>query len=291
MSGIREALWGVVPQALYEHFKVERPARLRKQQENGRLKHALELSARNSDLHGIHQGQRCFILCNGPSVKRQNIVWLKNEHVLSVSSGYHHPDYAEIKPEYHFIPQLPHGSLTPETAASWFREMDGKLGRAKVFLNHTEEKLVRKEHLFAGRDVRYVTFSGFFADYASLAIPNIAGRIPGVQSVAIMCLMAAMHMGFTKIYLLGTDHDHFLTGQYKYFFDPTILKGVDPSANSEGNLVGALHDEFSALSVLWQQYRAIRLIAEHNGVAIFNATAGGALDEFPRVDFDSIAAS
>ncbi|CAN5464869.1 hypothetical protein BH11PSE4_BH11PSE4_35270 [soil metagenome] len=288
MSDIREALWAVVPQGLYEYFKIRRPARQREQRENHRLRFPLELSARNSDLLDIHKGQRCFILCNGPSVKRQNIAWLKNEHVLSVSSGYHHPDYADIQPEYHFIPQLTYGSLTPETAVTWFREMDSKLGRAKVFLNYTEEQLVRESRLFSGRDVRYLTFSGFFTDYAPLALPDIAGRIPSVQSVAIMCLMAAMHMGFEKIYLLGTDHDHFLTGEYKYFFDPTILKGLDPSANSEGNLVGALYDEFSALSVLWQQYRAIRLMAEHHGIKIFNATAGGALDEFSRVEFETL---
>lgn len=288
MSDLREALWSVVPQGLYEHFKIRRPARLREQQESDRLKHPLALSARNSDLRDRHKGQRCFILCNGPSVKRQDIAWLKDEHVLSVSNGYHHPDYATIQPEYHFIPQLTYGSLTPDTAAIWFREMDGKLGRARVFLNYTEERLVREADLFAGRDVRYMTFSGSFTDYAPLALPDIAGRIPSVQSVAIMCLMAAMHMGFEKIYLLGTDHDHFLTGEYKYFFDPTVLRGLDPSTNSEGNLVGALFDEFSALSMLWQQYRAIRRIAEHHGIAIFNATAGGALDEFPRVEFETL---
>jgi hypothetical protein len=122
-------------------------------------------------------------------------------------------------------------------------------------------------------------------------VPDISGRIPGVQSVAIMCLMAAMYMGFKKIYLLGTDHDHFRTGEYTYFYEPTVLRGKDPSTNAEGKLVGSWYDELSALAVLWGQYRTINLMAERHGIQIFNATAGGELDEFPRANLESLIAS
>lgn len=286
MIDTRKVLWGAIPHALYEYFKVTLPARKRQQQEVHRLRRPLELSARNADLHNLHAAQRCFILCNGPSVNRQNIGVLKNEHVFSVSSGYHHPDYPAINPAYHFVPQLTYGRLTPDDAVAWFREMDSKLGRATLFLNCTEEAMVEHAGLFRGRDVRYVTFTGTFADYDPLAVPDLSGRIPGVQSVAIMCLMAAMYMGFKKIYLLGTDHDHFRTGEYKYFFEPTVLKGKDVATDAEGKLVSGWYDELSGLAVLWGQYRSIKRIAEHHGIQIFNATAGGELDEFSRVSLE-----
>src|SRR4051794_826279 len=106
MISITKALWGVAPHALYEYFRNIRPAQLRRKQEADRLRRSLELSARNIELRDLHKGQRCFILCNGPSVKRQDIAGLRNEHVFSVSSGYHHPDYSIISPVYHFVPQL-----------------------------------------------------------------------------------------------------------------------------------------------------------------------------------------
>jgi hypothetical protein len=134
VSRIAKALWGAVPYALYEHFKITKPAKLRRQLETDRLRRPLELSARNVELRDLHKGQRCFILCNGPSVKRQDISVLRNEHVLSVSSGYQHPDYAAISPAYHFVPQLTYGRLTPDDAITWFREMDSKLGSATLFL-------------------------------------------------------------------------------------------------------------------------------------------------------------
>jgi hypothetical protein len=290
MVDIRKMLWGAMPHALHQHFTVTRPELLRRKQEAERLRHPLQLSARNADLRDLYKGKRCFILCNGPSVKRQDITVLKNEHVMSVSSGYHHPDYSIIAPDYHFVPQLTYGRLTVDDAVTWFREMDSKLGRATLFLNYTEEALVRENGLFAGRDVRYVTFHKTFADYDPLGLPDLSQSIPGVQSVAIMGLMAAMYMGFSSIYLLGTDHDHFRTAQYTYFYEPTVLRGKDPSTDSNGTLVSSWYEELAALTVLWEQYRWIKRIAAHHGIRIFNATAGGELDEFPRIAFETAAA-
>jgi hypothetical protein len=290
MINITKALWGAAPHALYEYFKITRPAQLRQQEEADRLRRPLELSARNVDLRDLHKGERCFILCNGPSVKRQDIGGLRNEHVFSVSSGYHHPDYSAISPAYHFVPQLTYGRLTPDDAVTWFREIDAKLGRTSLFLNYTEQALVEKTGLFREREVRYVTFAGLFSDYDPVAIPDISRRIPAVQSVAIMCLMVAMYMGFREIYLIGTDHDSFRTGEYTYFFEPTVLKGKDPSTDADGKLVGGWYDELSALAVLWGQYRIIKTMAEHHGIQIFNATSGGELDVFPRVRLESVIA-
>jgi hypothetical protein len=112
-----------------------------------------------------------------------------------------------------------------------------------------------------------------------------------VQSVAIMCLMAAMYMGFREIYLIGTDHDSFRTGAYTYFFEPTVLKGKDPSTDTDGKLVAGWYDELSGLAALWGQYRIIKRMAEHHGIQIFNATSGGELDEFPRARLESVIAT
>ncbi|MBX4998474.1 hypothetical protein HJB51_12430 [Rhizobium lentis] len=87
-----------------------------------------------------------------------------------------------------------------------------------LFLNYTEEPVVREEKLFPGRDVRYTVFAGGFSEYPTDALPDIASRIPAVQSVPVMCLMIAMYMGFSEIYLLGTDHDQFTwsVGHYEH---------------------------------------------------------------------------
>ncbi|MGO7544076.1 hypothetical protein ACC680_37060, partial [Rhizobium ruizarguesonis] len=43
----------------------------------------------NRQLAGLHAGQRCFILGNGPSVNDLDLSRLQGENVVTVSSGYH----------------------------------------------------------------------------------------------------------------------------------------------------------------------------------------------------------
>ena len=212
---------------------------------------------------------------------------LKSEHVISVSSGYLHSEYSKIAPAYHCVPQITYGLMSRDDVVTWFREMHEKLGRATLFLNHSEAPVVCEEALFTGRDVRYTVFSGEFSEYPIDVLPDISTRIPAVQSVPVMCLMIAMYLGFSEIYLLGTDHDHFRSGEYKYSFEPTVLRGKDCTVDVSGK-PRSWYAEFIGLAKLWEQYRSIKQIAEHCGVRIFNATAGGELDEFPRVDFASL---
>jgi hypothetical protein len=251
----------------------------------------LKLVMRNRALRNAHWGERCFVLCNAPSVLKQDLRHLEGEAVISVSSGYHHPLFGRIQPRYHCLPQLTYGVLTEDDAVTWFREMHAGLGNAELFLSCTEEQLVRRHGLFAGRTVRYVHFSQDMDQIAGREIPNLAGPVPCVQSVSIMCLMVAMYMGFRNIYLLGVDHDHFKTGEYRYFYSPTVLSGKDHAVNTDGRVLSSRYDEFQVLARLWRQYRHMHEVASANGVAIFNATAGGELDEFRRVEFKSLFAS
>jgi len=248
----------------------------------------LSMLKRNIRFKDLHKGKRCFILCNGPSVNQQNLLPLKDEIVFSVSSGYHHQDYHIFHPKYHCIPQITYTSLfTKDTTIAWFKEMDEKVGDAELFLNISEESLVRENNLFKDRKINYVCMNGKFDDKQSKII-DITGIIPGIQSVPIMCLMIAMYMGFKEIYLIGVEHDSFRTREYKYFYTPTMLAGKDHAVCIDGRIKCSLYDEFHAYAYLWEQYRILKYIAFANNISICNATCGGALDEFERVSLDKV---
>jgi hypothetical protein len=254
------------------------------------LRRRQSLVRRNSELLDRHRGERCFILCNGPSVKNQDLSRLAGEIVFTVANGYHHPLFDIFRPRYHCVPQVGTQQLTETEITAWFREMESRLGSAELFLSTVDEPLVTRDGLFHGRTLHYLFFNGSFDGWPRDDIIDISRDVPGVQSVPIMGLMIAMYMGFKEIFLLGTDHDHFLTGSYTYFYEPTVLKGKDPSADAQGRVLSPRYDQFHELAVLWRQYRAMRNIAEANGVRILNATYGGALDEFPRVTLEEALA-
>lgn len=123
---------------------------------------------------------------------------------------------------------------------------------------------------------------------ADNAIPDLSGIIPRVITVPIMVLMIAMYMGFREIYLLGVDHDWFLKKEYGYFYKET-KPANDAWLKRHGTpLQTTLLEEAPYIGKIWGQYRAIKLIANANGVRIFNATHGGMLDEFERVRLEDV---
>lgn len=97
-------------------------------------------------------------------------------------------------------------------------------------------------------------------------------------------LQLAAHLGFTRMVLLGVDHNYVgepgdvvypHSGQDNHF---------DPNYRSAGELVVKAEPERMA----WGYYQC-RLFAERNGLEILNATPGSKLDTFQTVDLADIA--
>jgi hypothetical protein len=242
----------------------------------------------NATLRDRHKGARCFILCTGPSVKAQDLRRLAGELVISVSNAYLHPDYNLVRPTYHCVPQITYGKLTPERAAAWLADMDKHIGGAEIVLSGEERTLVASHGIFRDRRVHYLHLEGDAWGSDADALPDLTGRLPIPQSVPIMASMLALYMGCTDIYLLGTDHDHFLTGSYTHFYDRSLVTGTDISVGGDGRITTSRYEDFHALGRLWRQYRRLGECARRHGVTIRNATAGGALDEFERVDYNTL---
>lgn len=245
------------------------------------------LLRQNRRFRDRHKGQRVFVLCNGPSVLKQDLLPLRNEIVMSVSNGYLHKDFERIRPKYHFVPKITYGKITEHDAVQWFEEMDSKLGQAELFLAAGEYGLVQRHELFRRRSVHYLCLGRPFLHFER-GIIDICGLVPIISSVPIMCLIAAMYMGFKEIFLLGTDHDSLVTGQYRYSFEPTVLRGKDLFVGADGNTQCPFYVELKSYYFLFNQYRDLKRIAGANGIQIYNATAGGLLDEFPRVNLSDV---
>jgi len=251
------------------------------------IKHK-KIIARNAYFKGLGaENSRCFILCNGPSVRQQNLLPLKNEVVISVASGYLHEQFNAIAPRFHCVPQITYGLMTEADVVDWFNEMDAYLGEAKLILSDTEWNLVNKHQLFKNRDVYYLNMGRTFNDNKK-KIYDLTNMLPGVASAPIMCLMIAMYMGYKNIYLLGTEHDAFKTGAYVYAFQPKVMHGKDLSVQKGGEIKGLLYETLKATTLLWEQYRSIKRITLNNDIKIYNTTFGGALDEFERVDLEKL---
>lgn len=247
----------------------------------------IQILRKNKQYKNIHSGKRCFILCSGPSVRKQNLKPLKNEIVFCVSTGFLHEEYKEISPKYHCFAQFTYDHRDIKFYTNHFKEMDAKIISEELFFNVTERELIEKNNLFKDKKVNYVYLGKNF-NQKRKNIYSIDKVIPRVQTVSIMVIIIAMYMGFKEIYLIGTDHDAIITRKYNHAFKNPINE-TDTNHIGESNTV--IWDNvklFRAYTTIFEEYRYLNQLAKQNNVQIYNATLGGILDEFERVELSSL---
>ena len=90
-------------------------------------------------------------------------------------------------------------------------------------------------------------------------------------------------MGFSKIYLIGVDH--------KYSIEVTPDGHIKRNAGVEDYFDKKQNGCFANPPQTYRStmaYQAARKYADDHGIKIYNATRGGELEVFERVDFDSL---
>ena len=96
-----------------------------------------------------------------------------------------------------------------------------------------------------------------------------------------MCLQLAVYMGFKEIYLLGVDHN----------YSVTLLPNGEIAEDSSVKDYFSDSIKYTNIPQIYKStlaYLAAEKYAEDHGIKIYNATKGGKLDAFERVDFDCL---
>lgn len=242
----------------------------------------------NRQLKDRHAGQRCFVLATGPSIKRQPLHRLAGQTCISVANFFVHPDAPAIRPAYHAIAPF-HPPITEAGWQAWMAEVAAGTGDATLLFGLTDLERNAAGGHFAGREQYHLGF-GTPIDLLTAHGADLTRPMPSPQSVTVMACYAALYMGFAEVVLLGCDHDwimHLDTSAHFYREDKHAL-------NRDG--YGEYHgdrgfDGYCGDYVrLWDQYRAVKQVADGRGVRVVNATAGGLLDVFPRASLESLLA-
>src|SRR5690606_11478312 len=122
--------------------------------------------------------------------------------------------------------------------------------------------------------------------------------IPGRGSVLITAIQLAFHLGFREIFLVGVDAAYRIPGTVKQSGPDRFGTGVrlhlestrdDDPNHFDPRYFGAgtkWHDP--NVAEMKRMFRLMRKGVEAYGGRIFNATPGGELEEFDRVDFRSL---
>jgi len=246
-----------------------------------------ELLEINDSLLNAYLGKRCFILGTGPSIKKQNLLPLREEICIAVSNFFVHPDYDHISPRFHCIAPH-HPPITEEAWQKWVGEIAVKTRDSTLLFGLSDLERNRHVERLSTRNQHYLNFEGTLSGIATSGI-SLSRALPPVQSVTVMALYVAIYLGFSKIYLLGCDHDaitHLHTSSHFYDESEHAMVRSGYNENFQADFEACCRDYIQ----LWQQYKTINNYCAGRQVQIYNATPSSYLDVFPRVLFDDVLA-
>ena len=247
---------------------------------------------RNKELKGISKGRRCFILGSGPSIKKQNLKLLIDEDVIFLNNFVVHEDFLAISQshlanKYYMIAPI-HKPQSREEWEAWLEELDNKIPTTVTCIFGTNaspintKKLTDEKRMFKSKNVYwYFPLYEFFRKSKGRDLCN---PIAKAEAVSVYALLAAIHLGYDEIYLLGMDHDYFL------YDDEASMRMYRDAVHQKNELQRAFGNDFY-VEEFYRQYRIFskyKQLRDDSHVKIFNASAAGVLKVFQRVKYESL---
>lgn len=246
---------------------------------------SLKLLEKNLVFKNMHAGKRCFVIGNGPSLKNQDLSCLKDEITFAMSGFWKHPIVEKWQPTYYlFADSLFFDGSEPMKL--FFRSLNSRITKSTFFVPSDSRGKIESQGLLP---LKMTFFALFYKSLSESKINDIdfTKAIPSVQSVSQFAIEAAIYMGCNPIYLLGLDHDWLANrGLENHFYEG---KTVDNHPLADGDL-GKLRyiDEVQSIVDMWKGYEVLLRVVRRKNNDIFNATAGGFLDVFKRINYESL---
>ena len=213
-----------------------------------------------------HAGQRCFIIGNGPSLKNTDLTLLKNEvtfglnriYLLFSQIGFCTTYFVSINKLV--IEQCAHDieSLACPKFISW---------RARDLVKLTDDTMF----MLSKPEMAFHT--------------DITRGICEGATVTYVALQVAYYLGFDKVILVGVDHSFATQGKPH---TAVVSQGDDPNHFDPQYFGTGFRWQLPDLETSEQAYRMAKFHFERAGKEIIDATIGGKLQVFPKVDYQSL---
>ncbi len=232
------------------------------------------------ELKNKFEGRRCFIVALGPSLIAEDLDLIKeyNEYSFSVNRCYQMFDKTRWRPDCYFFSDAK--VFTPVTRDAIF-EMANE-GIDIIYSKFAAPKGMPSTAIYyKAKYTDAILSASRKTKYKKLAVPlrfssNAYDFIYDGHTCIHSILQLAYFMGFKEVYLLGADCG---VSANKVYTD-LVKNNIDCNI-SEQNKIG---------DVMIEDYASLKKDIESQQLdfKIFNATRGGRLEVFPRVDIEDL---
>lgn len=222
----------------------------------------------------LHKDEECFFIGNGPSLNAEDLTKIKQAGYATFAFNriFYIFDQTEWRPTYYISQdekmlagcqdqvntlELPHKFIPANLR--WYFNIHIK-GAEEYYLDWR-----KKDELW-------------FSD-------DVTKSVCWASTVMYTAAQFAVYMGFRTIYLIGVDH-HF-----------HISRGRDGNIIVDDNVKDYFTDQYNtdwdqlvipSTDISTDTYYAMKKYCDERKILVYNATRGGRLEVFPRMDFDKI---
>lgn len=215
-----------------------------------------------------HKGRRCFIVGNGPSLQKTDLSKLRNEITFGSNRVYLLSEKTSFVPTYYV-------AVNQHVIHQCANDIQA-LSMPRFLAWHSRDAVRFDERMMFIRDPGDLTI-GFSRDISQCVWEG--------TTVTFAAMQIAYYMGFKTVVLVGVDHSFATTGKPHQLVES---QGADPNHFDPRYFGKGFKWQLPDLDTSEGAYRIAKFTYEWTGREILDATIGGKLTVFPRVDFDGL---
>lgn len=235
---------------------------------------------RIASFHNKYQGQRCFLIGNGPSLRLSDLNMLKDEICFGCNMIYKVFERTDWRPTF----LCASDRVVAQAAAEQLQANP----ECTLWVSRTAYDLMK----YKGDNLIYVSNLRKEKFYVHGDMTEY--YVPSIATVMTFMIELAMYMGFSEIYLLGVDftigrgkNDHFMNSYRDK--EMTTLEHIKMRNMFKGEDIGVHDAQIRFEGRALYAYEQLEKYAKKHGYHVYNATRGGMLEVFERADLDKVA--
>jgi hypothetical protein len=225
-----------------------------------------------ASLKGKHEGEACFIIGTGPSLRIEDLEKLKGIVSFAPNRIYELLDKTSWRPTYYMCQD--HAII--RKFAERIESVESKLSFLPV--NYANQFHGDKYRFFVLQEKDFYPGDAPFSTDPSK-------RIYQGYTVTYGAIQMAIYMGFKEIYLLGVDHNYSIVRDAQ---GRPVRKNDNANNYPAGMSQHMDQNNLPRIEETTIAYETAEKLSAKYGVKIYNATRGGKLEAFERIDFDTI---
>lgn len=233
-------------------------------------------SERILDFKDRHLGKTCYIIGNGSSLIADDLELLQNEFTFGVNKIFHIFDKTSWRPSFYVC-------VDNRALRECFNKVNNYTMPLFFDADICELRSSFESNVFPILNRQRFYVNRFSKNRLPKFSDDCSNFIEAGETVVYNAIQLAVYMGFKKIILLGVDCNYSnvfdgrgkvinMSNEVAYF-----SKELDVKNENTANIIGQIN-----------AFRSAKIYCDAHNIKIYNATRGGRLEVFERVDLEQV---